>query len=90
MLQVPAIAITEAETNNEIKSLIEELGNGPPGDNNPATEKIIAIGKLSIPHLVSIFENPPDYKNKNGLSNEHWVRLRAAHCLMCTELESYI
>ena len=55
MLQVPAIAITEAETDYEIKSFLEELGNGPPGDNNPATEKIIAIEKVLCCFISLIF-----------------------------------
>jgi len=65
----------------EINYWIGELGQGQPGDNNPATEKIIAIGKPAIPHLINVLEKPPSYKNKNSLSDEHWVRLRAAHCL---------
>ena len=65
----------------EIKGWIERLGEGPPGDNNEATEALIKIGKPVIPYLLELLEKEPPRSSARALSREQWARLRAAHCL---------
>ncbi|HEX29835.1 TPA: hypothetical protein ENG04_07110, partial [Candidatus Poribacteria bacterium] len=46
----------KGEEVTEIKWWIEHLGEGPPGDNNEATEALIKIGKPVIPYLLELLE----------------------------------
>ena len=71
----------KGEEVTEIKWWIERLGEGPPGDNNEATEALIKIGKPVIPYLLELLEKEPPRSSTRALSREQWARLRAAHCL---------
>jgi len=65
----------------EISRWIAELGQGQPGDNNQATTALIGMGTEAIPYLLKVFESNPQLFRDQTLLNDHWIRLRAAHCL---------
>jgi HEAT repeat protein len=65
----------------QIASWIARLGEGVPGDNNTATAALIEIGKPAIPYLREVLGTEPSPFRDRTLTDEHWVRLRAAHCL---------
>jgi len=65
----------------KINDLIEELGEGLPGDNNAATKALIQIGAKVIPYLLEVLQADPLPYQSRDLLNQNWVRLRSTHCL---------
>ena len=65
---------------NKINDLIEELGEGLPGDNNAATKALIQIGAKVIPYLLEVLQADPLPYQSRDLLNQNWVRLRSSHC----------
>jgi hypothetical protein len=57
------------------------LGEGPPGDDNPATRALIGLSATAIPDLLAVLQKEPPPDSEDGLSTEQWARLRAAHVL---------
>jgi len=57
--------------------LIEELGEGSPGDNNAATKTLIQMGTKVTPYLLEVLQAEPLPFQSQALLSQHWGRLRA-------------
>ena len=77
-----SVAEMEPLSKEEINSWIARLGEGKPGDDNTATRMLVhVVGEPAVQPLLNVLApNPPSFKDAT-LTESHWARLRAAHCL---------